>query len=155
QAIKLWDPNTGQRVGRVPAEGSLTGQGMAMAFSADSKLLAIAVHKGQISFWDPATGKQAGSLDAKGAGGYESIYYLRFAPGGRTLVSMGFGREDKEHICHWDLATRTLSRRVDVPKRGGTVVLSEDGQTVAAPAGGGIVRIWDSTTAKERCVLQG
>jgi hypothetical protein len=52
---------------------------------------------------------------------------LVFAPDGRTLLSMGSG-PDGNAICHWDLATQTLLKRVAAYGR----LLSPDGRLAVA-----------------------
>jgi len=154
KVITLWDPNTGRKLGDFPAKGSLPYVASVLAFSADGKILAVGSHKGEVTLWNTVTAAQVAVLDSKPAAS-NGIYHLRLTPDGRTLVYMGRDQEFKECIWHWDLATRTMLKQVEMPRRGGTVQLSDDGQTLAGPAGGGIVHVWDATTGKERLVLQG
>src|SRR5439155_26643243 len=104
-----------------------------VAFSGDSRQLAVGLREGEILIFDTATGKQTASLDAKGIGKLRDFYFFVFGTNGQTLLSMGRDSDTVagplDVICHWDLTTQTLRKRV-VPAYGGraTVALSPDGR---------------------------
>jgi WD40 repeat protein len=107
-AIYLRDAATGRKLRRIPATGEFPRNPALLAFSADGRRLAVALHEGDILILDPATGKQAGSLDARGTGKVSADYFLVFGADGRTFLSMGRAPDFRDAICHWDLATRKL-----------------------------------------------
>jgi RNA polymerase sigma factor (sigma-70 family) len=150
--ISLRDPATGRKLQRIPAVGELRKKPGLLAFSADGGRLAVTLHQGEILLFDTTTGRQAGNLDAQGIGKLRDVYFLVFTPDGRTLLSMGRGPDSRYSICHWDLATQTLGKRV-VPPYGGFP--SQDGRLLAVWSGRGPVTIWDTQTGQVRCTLQG
>jgi RNA polymerase sigma factor (sigma-70 family) len=155
--VYLRDPTTGRKVKRLPAVGEFPKKPGMLAFSADGRQLAVALHEGEILILDPATGRQTGSLDVRGAGNVRDDYFLVFAADGRSFLSMGRAPDGRDAICHWDLATHKLLKRV-VPAFAGfrsTVALSPDGRLLAVPAGRGPVTLWDTQTGQVVRTLKG
>jgi RNA polymerase sigma factor (sigma-70 family) len=148
--IYLRDPTTGQKLQRIPAAAELLKKPRLPAFSFDGSRLAVTLREGEILLFDTATGRQVGSLDVQGAGKLRLVYFLVFAPDGQTLLSMGGGADGREAICHWDLATQTLRKRV-VPAHSG--LLSPDGRLIVA-SGRGPMTLWDTQTGQLRCTLK-
>ena len=73
----------------------------------------------------------------------DEINYLRFGPGGKTLISGS--RDGTARV--WDVATRKELRRFETGQGyPGTIALSPDGKTIASPIG---PRLWDVNTGKE------
>jgi RNA polymerase sigma factor (sigma-70 family) len=158
--IHLRDPATGRKLRRIPATGELPRQPERLAFSADGRRLAAALHEGEILVFDTATGRQAGSLDVQGTGELRStfgVYSLAFAPDGRTLLSLGWDPDARLSICHWDLAKQRLLQRVvpASPRFSANSALSQDGRLFADTSGRGPVTLWDTQTGQVRCNLQG
>jgi WD40 repeat protein len=155
KTVCLRDAATGQKLQRIPAAGEFPTNPALLAFSANGRQLAVALHEGDILILDLATGKQVSSLDARGAGKICDDYFLVFSADGRTLLSMGRDPDGRDAICHWDLATRKLLKRV-VPdyNRRATVALSPDGRLLAVPSRGP-VSLFDTQTGLVRCRLQG
>ncbi len=154
-AIHLCDPATGKKLRQIPADGVLPRPPRLVAFSGDGRQLAAGLQEGEILVFDTATGRQTASLDAHGAGKLRSFYFFVFGANGQSLLSMGGDADSRDSICHWDLSSQTLRKRV-VPAYGGraTVALSPDGRLLAVPTRGP-VNIWDTETGKMRCTLQG
>jgi RNA polymerase sigma factor (sigma-70 family) len=154
--IYLRDAATARKLRRIPATGEFPKRPVLLTFSADGRRLAAALHEGDILILDSATGKQIGSLDVRRTGKVSADYFLVFAADGRTLLSMGRDPEFRDVICHWDLATYKLLKRV-VPAYTGsrsTVALSPDGRTLAVPSRGPVTLL-DTQTGLLRCTLQG
>jgi RNA polymerase sigma factor (sigma-70 family) len=147
--IHVRDGATGRELQRIPAMGELPKKPRLLAFSADGHRLAVTLHQGEILLFDTATGRQAGSLDVQGTGRLRDVYFLSFAPDGRTLLSMGGGTESRYSICYWDLATQTLRKRVTA--YGG--FLSPDVR-LAVASRPSPVTILDTQTGQVRCTLQ-
>jgi RNA polymerase sigma factor (sigma-70 family) len=155
-AIYLRDPATGRKLQRIPATGEFPTRPGLLAYSADGRRLAVALDKGDIVILDPATGKPTISLDVRLAGKIRDDYFLVFSADGRTLLSMGRAPDSRDTICHWDIATGKLLKRV-VPDYAGfrpTVTLSPDGRLVAVPTRGPVT-LFDTQTGKIHCTLQG
>ncbi len=116
----------------------------ALAWSCDGKTLATGSTDGVIKLWDPATGKERLSL--RGAAG--SIENLAFTPDGNTLV-VAHGNQ----IMLWDLAPRTSWATYSADKGFSAVALSQDGQTLAAPAARErTLKLWNPNSGKARTV---
>ncbi len=117
-----------------------------IAFSPDSKLLAIAVANGRIRIYDVAQRKECQTLNGP-AGHVDSLVFSR---DGQTLVSINCNTESATCVQCWQLPTGNWSRRIDLPK-GETAtswVLSNDGKMLAC-VNGGAIRRWDLLTGKE------
>lgn len=72
----------------------------------------------------------------------DEINYLRFGPGGKTLISGS--RDGTARV--WDVATRKELRRFETRQSHETIALSPDGKTIASPIG---PRLWDVNSGKE------
>jgi RNA polymerase sigma factor (sigma-70 family) len=158
-AIDLRDPATGRKLQRLPAVGEFPRQPGPLAFSPDGRRLAAILHEGEILIFDTTTGRQAGSLDVQRTGKLLLIDFLVFAPDGRALLSMGWEAPDARlAICHWDLATQTLVKRVvsaSLRFITSNKALSPDGRLLAVWPARGPVTLWDTQTDQVRCTLQG
>jgi WD40 repeat protein len=138
--IVLWDARTGQQVQRI--ETQLDGS-FALAFSADSKILASASRDNSsasrdnsVNLWDTTTGKLIQSIE----GHKERIWALAFAPNGKILASGG-----EDHSTRlWDANTGHELSRLDEGQ--GTIrslAFSPDGRKLAVGGSDGTVLIWD------------
>ena len=99
KGIKLWDITTGNELRSLKGD---IGICYALAFSADSKILASGSHDGTIFTWDVATGSELTTFK-----GHENwIKALTFSPDGKTLAS---GSEDGA-IFLWDFTFNAVMR---------------------------------------------
>jgi RNA polymerase sigma factor (sigma-70 family) len=155
-AIYLRDAATGRKLQRIPATGEFPRNPVLLAYSADGRRLAASLHEGDILLLDPATGQQAGRLDVRRTGKVREDYFLVFAADGRTLLSMGRDQDFRDVICHWDLATQKLLKRVVPDYKGfrSTLALSPAGRLLAVPTRGPVT-LFDTQTGQVRCALQG
>jgi len=84
---------------------------------------------------------------------------VAFLPGGKTLVSGGFGNTNVARL--WDAATGKELRRFGEPAHGWiySIALTADGKVVATgtagPDGDHRIRLWDVATGEERLQLRG
>lgn len=97
-----------------------------------------------------ATGKSVFTI----SNGYlDRVTVLRFAPDGRSLVSVGGDRT----VRQWDIATGGQQPLFEYSTRGiiGEVTISHDGQLLVAYAYDNTLTIWDLATGKSRAKLEG
>jgi WD40 repeat protein len=143
KSVRLWDVGTGQ-----PAlvftrhEGPVHG----VDFSPDGKRIASVSAPGGAILWDAITGEVAFSL----AGGSTSV---AFSPDGKRLAtgSSRWGQGPRGTVLVWDLETRTSVLTLDRHQDGITrVAFSADGKQLASSSLDQTVKVWDTTTGKER-----
>ncbi len=142
-----------------------TNSGAAVAFSPDSKTLALAAEEGTydqnrhvVNLWDTATGRELGT-----AATYENtVQYVLWSPDGKTLAT-GDGSE---------VRLRPVSRPA-VPPTGGVtpapaadstrqeghtgavycLAFAPDGKTVASGSEDGTIKLWDVSTGHPRSTI--
>jgi WD40 repeat protein len=128
-------------------ERSTMGEGYDLAFSPDSRLLAVPNGDETIKIWDVFTGQELFVL----RGHSQRVLCVAFSPDGRRLASTS---EDKT-VKIWDIDPRR-PRGVNHPALplGGHndrvmgVVFSPDGQYLASASADESVKVWDSTTGQ-------
>jgi WD40 repeat protein len=138
QSVTLWDSQTGQ------VRRRLTGfaeRVVALAFSADSKLLATGggapTEDGEIKIFDVATGKVV--TDIKG-GHSDTVFGVAFSPDGKVLATCG---ADK-FVKTWEVPAGELIKSFE----GHThhvldVGWKADGKLLASAGADNVVKVWD------------
>jgi WD40 repeat protein len=164
QAVKVWDPRTGNEVGSWGAHANTIA---GLAFAPDGRRLATASHDGTVKLWEAGTWRElrswtAESISARrtraGASAADqpprshAFDAVAFAPDGRSLAA---GLEDGT-IVAWDLA----SGRERHARRGHSsfvydLAYSRDGRTLASAGWDRLVKLWDARTGRELRVLRG
>jgi WD40 repeat protein len=138
--VVLWDLGTGREHARFPlSAGIQAGQ---MAFSPDSRLLAVGGHRGNwkdpgaVAVWDVADGKEWRSLEGHTVGACS----VAFSPDGRTLAT-GDGHGT---LLLWELASarkrlQFIGHESDIL----SLAYSPDGRLLAASSPDAPAYVWD------------
>jgi ankyrin repeat protein len=141
-AVKLWDVNTGKSRYGYTADASWP---ISLAFSADSKTLAIFVRFGKLLLRDLSTGRLVRTLDH----GSEPAA-VAVSPDGKTLALGGHFAD----ISLWNYRTgqrlRAIRTHVDLTGEVAILAFSPDGTRLACAGGDGFgngeVEIWNVQT---------
>ena len=138
--VRLWDPATGQAVGKPLRAGPSEVNGV--AFSPGGKLLASADNDGTVRLWDPATGQAVGRpIQAVTTGTNGGVNEVAFSPGGKLLASA----DGDGTVRLWDPATgRAVGRPIQAVATGSAVAgvaFSPGGKLLASADGDGTVRL--------------
>jgi WD40 repeat protein/serine/threonine protein kinase/Tfp pilus assembly protein PilF len=176
--IKLWDLKTGKVLATLqeaPRPGDpnkiVPVQGLALAFSPDSKLLVS--NRGALhSLWDVARRKVQVTLPRSS----QPISALAFTPNGQTLAifyGLEFTRNPQtlaifygyhgDSVKLWDLSTEQArasftTKQFRATRYAGLVVavaFSPNGKTLAGGLGRGVVGLWETDSGKEKARFVG
>ena len=142
QWVTVWDVATGKvklQFSQPPAMLSI----ISLAFSPDSKALAVGTDIGAVTLWDMKTGRQIEAF----RGHTSVVNALCFSPDGAALATAG---ADKT-VRLWD--ARTGQERSTLSGHKGEVsevLFSPDGNTLAtASHNDGTIRLWRAATNVE------
>jgi len=113
---------------------------LAVALTADGKLLARGGADNTVDLWDVACGKKPHTLKGHPDRGYS----LAFSQDGKTLASAAGGIDPKVKLWTWRPGRRRWKSALTL----GPWAFSPDGKTLAT--GASSVILWDVTTGKER-----
>ena len=137
--IKIWE--TGKDFWTKPASQTIKAHRdcvYALAFSADSKMLASTSYDHMIYLWEPATGKQTKPLKEH----TDSVFDLTFSPDGKWLASGGADRTVKLWNVEIGKRIHTLGSSTEGVN---TVAFHPSGKLVAASGYDRTIRVWDIT----------
>jgi WD40 repeat protein/class 3 adenylate cyclase len=141
--VTLWSAATGRVAGR-PITTNRPGSGaQTIAFTPDSKRIAVPGSPGTVVIWDVATGRRVGRPIGVGD---EVVDDAIFARGGRTLIAS----DDSGAVSVIDVASgRRVGRSLSVgDKPAGALDVSRDGRLLAAGTYEGAVVVWDMKTGE-------
>jgi WD40 repeat protein len=131
--VRLWAP-TGQLIATLPCVGSPWG----LAFSPDSRTLAISTWGFNIEIWDLATRSRMHTLEGHSAG----VWCVQFRPGDPdVLVSCS----SDSTVRLWTVSTGQTLAVFDVCPDAATlqVSFSPDGRQLAVGCASDSIKVWD------------
>jgi WD40 repeat protein len=151
-AVRVWEVATGKKHQqfRLPIEKEEQRSDdldRIVHFSADGIMLAVAVPEShEVQLWNVVAGKQQGTLRGHDGGRFDA----RFAPDGKTLVSLG----DDQTIRVWDaVSAKERACFCGKEREHGVFAYTSDGKRLAW-SWDGTIHLWDLTTEKELSKLQ-
>ncbi len=160
-STRLWDTATGRELRRFPVDRLDFGS---LAFSPDSKLLAVTVSDGTVRFYDvtsrqerlPRLGPEPARLlgrDIKdGPSETRQIIRLAFSPDG-TILAGGDGHLSDFSLANihlWDVARGQERLRIPAHQQHvSSLSFAPDGKTLASTGGEPVVRLWDVASGRE------
>jgi RNA polymerase sigma factor (sigma-70 family) len=164
-AIGFWEVASGKEVRRIPSPGKATN----VRLSPDGRTMAVITHtkllQGRATVWTPddrvrlldaGTGKELQQLSMRAvefSGGLKSGFTeLAFAPGGKTLVTIGMDGV----LRTWEVATGKELRQFSGFVAGvWAMTFSPNGKVLALGEGGSMVRLIDPVSGKDVCPTDG
>jgi WD40 repeat protein len=160
--IHLWEVAGIKEVGQHAFSAEEARATTPLVFSPDGKFLALATYHeeggpaksdrrsdSRIRLWEVKSGKELDRFPGLDAGLTSEYRSLAYAPGGKTLISVGCGETQV-----WDVATGKKQRTFPFTNEdeGGGVIyelLSPDGKTLATRLNNDPIRVWDVAQGKE------
>lgn len=146
KTVRLWKMDTweSQQVIVTPEEVNV------VAFSPDSKVIAVGVNDALVRVWD-INGAFQNKFENI-AGPSEAIISLAFSPDGRLLVS---GTRDLQHPFQvWDFASIQLKQGIGGPCQGTAVVFSPNGLLMVTGDNTNTLKIWRTSSTSSFTVLR-
>lgn len=157
-SVYVWDTDTGKQLRRFSQRGGKEdiAAGQAAAFSPDGTRLAVGGYRA-VYLWDARTGQPVAKYPVRSDPGPSTwVSFVAFSPNGKFLAALG--SEADNNLCLFDLSTGKELHHVDAPKNyaRSSFTFSPDSTTYAyATRKDTSVKIFDSTTGKERSQLVG
>jgi WD40 repeat protein/serine/threonine protein kinase len=143
-AVQVWDAANGQVTLTIRSNAEVRG----LAFSPDSRLIAMAKWDGTVEVLDAAGGRFGHTL----RGHKDSVFGVAFSCDGRRIASASVDNTVKV----WDAANGkdllTLRGHTDVVTG---VAFSPDGRRIASASYDGTVKLWDTAGGKKELTLCG
>src|SRR5262249_59418541 len=116
---------------------------MSWAFSPNGKTVAAGGIDKMVRLWETDTGRELAVLPHK-----QRVDWVVFSPDGKSLAV----KDDERGLCLWDLRSRKVIRRYQLPiSTFDVLAFSPDSETPAAGTEdeNGVLRMWDTATGKE------
>jgi WD40 repeat protein/tRNA A-37 threonylcarbamoyl transferase component Bud32 len=138
--VTLWEAATGRVIGRPIVTNPPGGGAQSIAFSPDSKRIAVPGAVGAVGIWDVATGRRVGTPLVVGDADVEAAI---FADAGTLIAS-----DDSGAVTTLDARSgRALGPALSVGNQvADSLALSPDGRLLAATSFDGSVFVWDRPT---------
>ncbi len=149
-AFAIRDPRTGRVLYTLERQQALHRARLVrgLAYSPDSRYLALARHDGTVRLWNATDGQPMQSLE----GHKGPVWQVAFSPDSRSLVS---GSGDGT-VRLWDVASAKELRKFDghpAPVKG--VAFRPDGRSIVAACDDGTVKVWDREAGRELFSFRG
>lgn len=119
-----------------------------LAYSPDSRYLALARHDGSVRLWNATDGQPLQSLE----GHKGPVWQVAFSPDNRTLISGG----SDGTVRLWDVVSGKELRKFEghpAPVKG--VAFRPDDRSVVAACDDGTVKVWDREAGREMFSFRG
>jgi WD40 repeat protein/serine/threonine protein kinase len=152
--FQIRDPQTGQMLHTLERQTvmvrspTVAGLCRGLAYSPDSRYLALARHDGTVEVWDATRGQSLRALQ----GHKGPAWQVAFSPDSRTLAS---GGEDRG-VRLWDVASgKALPGFTEHPAPVKGVAFRPDGRSVVAACEDGTVTVWDRDTERQTFSFRG
>lgn len=138
--IELWDVASGKKVKELPF--AQPDSVYSLAFSPDSKALAVTNHSNVVQLVDVASGKEQKKFTLPAQGW--TTMSIGFAPDGTLLAHGRVHKQTRFEICQVE-AGKVVAQ---IPRDVQFSASSSDGKTLAVGERGNRISVWDATTGK-------
>ena len=148
----LWDAHTLQPLHNFNAYGTAT----CLAFSSDSKWIAVGLYGDPISIWNVSTGEKVGEISGHATS-------IAFSADGITLAT-GYAYADRwsereewsKHVELWGARTFEHWQTLSSHDRGANAVaFSPDGEILASAGNDNLIQLWDTFIGENLQTLEG
>ena len=146
--IKLWETATGRKLRDLSSSGQTApGLAPAIAFSRDSRLLAVSAADNSVKIWDVNSGRELQTLTAPQGGMMAAVgvYFIGFASDNRLVTLSDAARV-------WDLTTGRELRTLESSSPATSGFSGTDGGIVVSPDGTQLVMLEDNGEAHARVI---
>ncbi len=141
--VRLWNAATGKEQSTCSGPREVA---LCVAFSPDSKLLAVGYANGEVRLWDAATGRERLTLHCAS----DNVFSLAFSPDCGKLAT------GSQQIQLWEVASgNELSTFPGHTRIVWSLAFAPDGKTLASGGMDKLVKLWDVATAKELASMPG
>jgi len=142
KTLAFWDMAFRQRIEKLSEAAPDAG---CVAFSGNSRLLAIGYTDGSVRLWDFRTGQELGEFRNTG----HTIWEVAFSPDSRLLASTA-----EENVVLFDVVARRMSRVLEAHTgEVKSVTFAPDGKSLASAAEDGTIRLWNLATGDVALIL--
>jgi WD40 repeat protein len=133
--IRLWDVNTGKRIGILDILNTGYDYCLSLAFSPDGKILAGGSYSKIIILWDISNQKEIAKIrtnDGTNVGIYGRFPAVAFNPDGKTILAWNCDSHGEDQsIKTWDVASHKNIGKVKLPGKYLEMRFNPDGKTIA------------------------
>ena len=147
--VKLWETATNRKLRDLSSSGQTTITiAPAIAFSRDSRLIAVSGSDNSVTVWDVLSGRELQRLGGSGQGsimGSLGVYFIGFASDNRLVTVSDAARV-------WDLTTGRELRSLEMSLQGAMAVTGGDGGMMISPDGTQLVFVTEDADTEVRVV---
>src|SRR5262245_28376906 len=147
--IKLWETATNRKLRDLSSSGQATvAIAPAIAFSRDSRLIAVSGSDNSVTVWDVLSGRELQHLGGSGQGsimGSLGVYFIGFASDNRLVTVSDAARV-------WDLSTGRELRSLEMGLQGAMAVTGGDGGMTLSPDGTQLLLVTEDGDSEVRVI---